>query len=767
MPVKVVEWELPYTAWPWINIDANKVISLLLREENNLIYINDNDEAYVDLQFASWLTPNSDFPVWVTTGKVLQADWWPKSWLVLNRKTTSGDYARWIYAADWTLYLDPGTWTWKQVYYSSDIDAMLAAINARIDNIEGAWVVWIEITAIANGVATATITYWELVRWCVLDMYLGSGVSPALITSVTIDWEEYSVRPELTARQYMTWIYNIYEDDVGCFFMFDWDSSTQVQADWDEADSSDPSYIRNKPTLATVATSGDYDDLQNKPTIPAAQIQSDWDEANSAAVSYIQNKPTIPSVIDSVQSTSTTDALSANQGKELQDQINDLAALGRFLSLWDATTGQPISFPLSTPYTYSTWDYFLVETVSTASTPVNYRPSGSSYTWAASTTLETEDLEVWDLYIYDWTTWLLQLNHGKTVAFANIAWQPSDNTNLASALNWKQDTLVSWTNIKTVNSNSLLWSGDVSINAVPSGGSTGNVLTKTSTGYAWSSPASQVSDTAYANSWDWVTSTAPSKNAVYDKISAMDTTIGSKANDSEVVKLTGNQTVAWTKTFSTSPVVPSKTSDATNTGTAIATEAQVYKKQDTLVSGTSIKTINSTSLLWSGDIAIAEFKATSWWVKIFDMPSVNGSMDAIIQWFTGGWDVILREITGWVEYYYLISNWDWTNRTMAVKNITGTTITTKWISYTSGWICDNITTTTEYTFAPSNAGSTGNVLTKTAGGYEWAAGWGWGWDVQVSSQANNILTSWMKIWAGTEANYTSLTKDSNTLYLTI
>lgn len=46
--------------------------------------------------------------------------------------------------------------------------------------------------------------------------------------------------------------------------------------------------------LATVATTGDYDDLQNKPTIPAAQVQSDWLEADSSAVDYIKNKPTIP-----------------------------------------------------------------------------------------------------------------------------------------------------------------------------------------------------------------------------------------------------------------------------------------------------------------------------------------------------------------------------------------------------------------------------------------------------------------------------------------
>lgn len=45
------------------------------------------------------------------------------------------------------------------------------------------------------------------------------------------------------------------------------DVPAQVQADWTESDSSDPAYIANKPTLAAVATSGDYSDLSNTPTI--------------------------------------------------------------------------------------------------------------------------------------------------------------------------------------------------------------------------------------------------------------------------------------------------------------------------------------------------------------------------------------------------------------------------------------------------------------------------------------------------------------------
>lgn len=51
--------------------------------------------------------------------------------------------------------------------------------------------------------------------------------------------------------------------------------------------------------LATVATSGDYDDLENKPTIPAAQVQSDWLEADTSAKSYILNKPNLATVATS------------------------------------------------------------------------------------------------------------------------------------------------------------------------------------------------------------------------------------------------------------------------------------------------------------------------------------------------------------------------------------------------------------------------------------------------------------------------------------
>lgn len=51
----------------------------------------------------------------------------------------------------------------------------------------------------------------------------------------------------------------------------------------------------NEVTLATVATSGSYNDLKDKPTIPAEQVNADWNATSGKA--QILNKPTIPSAV--------------------------------------------------------------------------------------------------------------------------------------------------------------------------------------------------------------------------------------------------------------------------------------------------------------------------------------------------------------------------------------------------------------------------------------------------------------------------------------
>lgn len=105
-------------------------------------------------------------------------------------------------------------------------------------------------------------------------------------------------------------------------------AEVNVQADWTQATTTADDYIKNKPNLAAVATSGSYADLSNKPTIPAAQVNSDWTAvsgvsqilnkpslatvATSGSYADLSNKPTIPSQASDIGAVATTDVPSAN-----------------------------------------------------------------------------------------------------------------------------------------------------------------------------------------------------------------------------------------------------------------------------------------------------------------------------------------------------------------------------------------------------------------------------------------------------------------------
>lgn len=76
----------------------------------------------------------------------------------------------------------------------------------------------------------------------------------------------------------------------------------------------------------------------------------------------------------------------------------------------------------------------------------------------------------------------------------------------------KQDTLISGTNIKTINSNSILGSGDLAVSGVPTGGTTGQLLSKnsdTNFDVEWSDPstATPKSGTGTITTTGWVANT--------------------------------------------------------------------------------------------------------------------------------------------------------------------------------------------------------------------------------------------------------------------
>jgi hypothetical protein len=273
---------------------------------------------------------------------------------------------------------------------------------------------------------------------------------------------------------------------------------------------------------------------------------------------------------------------------------------------------------------------------------------------------------------------------GGASSWGDITGTLSNQTDLQNALNTKQATLVSGTNIKTINNESLLGSGNITISG---GGAVDSVNGQTGTVVL---DADDISDTATTNKYTTASDISKlagieagaevnniSDTNATDLTDGGDTTLHNhdsryyteteiNALDAQNVKLTGNQQIAGDKTFTGTVISGSITdlfttvfqvirnniqigritnnashftiqsmgnrnlrfgntsnaniAEINNAGeflnnatvsqpTSVATKSyvdtEVGTKQNTLVSGTNIKTVNSESLLGSGDIVIS------------------------------------------------------------------------------------------------------------------------------------------------------------------
>lgn len=151
-----------------------------------------------------------------------------------------------------------------------------------------------------------------------------------------------------------------------------------------------------------------------------------------------------------------------------------------------------------------------------------------------------------------------------------------------SELSGKQDTLISGTNIKTINNQSILGGGNIEIQA-----STGET---------------DLSDYYTKEECNSTFATVSQMENKVDKVEGK-----SLISDEEIARLAtvtnydDTAIKAEIATLNSSKLdVSTYTTDKTN----FATKTELNEKQNTLVSGTNIKTINGNSLLGSGDITI-------------------------------------------------------------------------------------------------------------------------------------------------------------------
>lgn len=189
-------------------------------------------------------------------------------------------------------------------------------------------------------------------------------------------------------------------------------------------------------------------------------------------------------------------------------------------------------------------------------------------------------------------------------------------------INDKQDKLISGTNIKTINNQSLLGSGNITIEggsgASVWGSITGTLSNQTDLNTALNSKAD-------ANSIPTKTSDLTNDNGFITSYTETDPVF----NASAAKNITSSDITNWNNKsdFSGSyndltnkPTIPDSTSDLTNDSgfitssvnnltnyyTKTTIDSSLSSKQDSLVSGTNIKTINNESILGSGNITISD-----------------------------------------------------------------------------------------------------------------------------------------------------------------
>ena len=134
----------------------------------------------------------------------------------------------------------------------------------------------------------------------------------------------------------------------------------------------------------------------------------------------------IPWVVDSLDSISATDALSANMGRQLQDQINSLSWTWKFLSTWDCTTWLPGTNPQEDPYT--------------------------------STTVELENVWTNDKYYFDGADWVRIPDTAIQIAIDTqldtTSTNAVENRAIANAINTKQNII---SDLNTIRSWAAAW----------------------------------------------------------------------------------------------------------------------------------------------------------------------------------------------------------------------------------------------------------------------------------------------------------------------
>lgn len=209
------------------------------------------------------------------------------------------------------------------------------------------------------------------------------------------------------------------------------------------------------------------------------------------------------------------------------------------------------------------------------------------------------------------------IDGNKTLHSLLVDWSDHSTVDYTITTQNLQDELISGTNIKSINLNSLLGSGNLDIHEIPAGGNAGQVLSKNSatdydvhwtnqtvtypSGYCTTSGSNQKK---VINCTLWTATANTYLHILIAQANSYAGEIRFNVNSTGDVPVYINGTISSATNYS----LPAGTYIVFYDGTYfyLRTDGVIPNTQETLVSGTNIKTINNTSLLGSGNIDTVE-----------------------------------------------------------------------------------------------------------------------------------------------------------------
>ena len=436
------------------------------------------------------------------------------------------------------------------------------------------------------------------------------------------------------------------------------DIPAQVQSDWTETDTSDPAYIAHKPSLATVATSGDYGDLLNKPTInnvPAVtssdndkvlkasysggvgsyswetdqgtaysagtgiditdnaisakvdgttistnasgeltaniplQVQSDWAESDSSDPSYIQNKPTektlaagsnvtITEANDTVTISATNTTYTAGTGVDITSGV--ISADTSVLATQSDLNGKQDTLTAGSNISISNNVISATDTAYSAGTGIDI--TGTTISADTSVLATQSDLSSKQDTLTAGTN--IQIN-GTTISATDTTYSAGTGLSLNGTTFSNADPIPAHTSsdegkvLKVDSNGDLEWGAE-------SGGTVTDVQVNGTS--VVSGGVADITVQAQVNS-DWAATSGVAEilNKPTEKTLVAGTNVTiTEANDIVTVSATNTTYTAGTGVDITSGVISADTS-------VLATQSDLSSKQDTLTAGSNISISNN------------------------------------------------------------------------------------------------------------------------------------------------------------------------------